>query len=308
MQSLHQQKWLQNGEIRLSTLLLLLALFVTGLFSGIILFNAFSSRHAGNQLTGNQLTTAHPGKANNKNGTNINSPFRPLSATAQVEKNHAAILTLRQEVQQLNKRIHTLKKEFFSHGKNLPGKTVKTSRQSSTSIPLPNNFPTYTLDTLIQGGVNVTVANDIIQKQSDVELKRLDLQDRAKREGYYMTTRYKKELAKIDARAVNLRNALGDSDYDRFLYKSHLNNRVKVMSVMPGSAAEQAGIQKNDIILDYNDARIFNWNELKKATAGGNRNEQVTIDVSRNGELFSLIIPRGPLGIRLGATRVAPQQ
>jgi len=308
VQSIHQKKWFQNGEIRLSTLLLLLALFVTGLFSGIILFNAFSSRH-----TGNQPTTSVSGKANNKHNAGAGNPFQPLSThplstTARIEKNHAAILTLQMEVKQLNKRIHHLKKGSFSSKKSPVEKTEKTSRQSSASVPLPNNFPTYSLDTLIQGGVNVTVANDIIQKQSDVELKRLNLQDKARREGYYMTARYRKELAKIDAQAVNLRNALGDSDYDRFLYKTHLNNRVKVMSVMPGSAAEQAGIQKNDIILDYNDERIFNWNELKKATAGGNRNEQVTIDVSRNGELFSLIIPRGPLGIRLGAARVAPQQ
>ena len=75
---------------------------------------------------------------------------------------------------------------------------------------------------------------------------------------------------------------------------------------MLGSAAEQAGIQDGDIVLSYDNSRMFNWTELKDATAEGQLGEYVSISIYRNGEIFSFSVPRGPLGMQLGATRLEP--
>ena len=51
---------------------------------------------------------------------------------------------------------------------------------------------------------------------------------------------------------------------------------------------------------------MFTWQELKDATSEGQLGEYVTISIYRNGEVYSFSVPRGPLGIQLGSTRLEP--
>lgn len=164
----------------------------------------------------------------------------------------------------------------------------------------------YSLDKLIKGGIDPGFAEDIVRRKNTIELKRLELQDRATRGGYLNTQRYYDELADINSDETNLRDELGDDLYDEYLYNSKQNNRVSIVSVMLGSAAEQAGMKKGDIVLGYDNERIFSWRELKAKTAEGQLGEYVSISVYRNAEVFSFSVPRGPLGTQLGATRLAP--
>ena len=164
----------------------------------------------------------------------------------------------------------------------------------------------FNLDTLIRGGIDPAVAEDIVRRKNSIELKRLALQDRAIRDGYLNTERYFDELEQINTQDVNLRQELGDDRYDQYLYNSKQNNRIKISSVMLGSAAEQAGIQTGDVVVSYDNMRMFTWSELKDATAEGQLGEYVSISVNRNGEIFSFSVPRGPLGTQLGATRLTP--
>ena len=55
-----------------------------------------------------------------------------------------------------------------------------------------------------------TVAEDIVRRKNSIELKRLELQDRAKRYNYLNTQRYFDELDDINKLDVNLREELGD--------------------------------------------------------------------------------------------------
>ena len=159
---------------------------------------------------------------------------------------------------------------------------------------------------MIKGGIASSIAEDIVRRKNSVELKRLELQDRAKRDNYLNTQRYYDELDDINQHDVNLREELGDESYDEYLYTSKQNNRIKIASVMLGSAAEQSGIQKGDVVLSYDNIRMFTWQELKDATTEGQLGEFVSINVYRNGEIYSFSVPRGPLGTQLGATRLEP--
>ena len=180
---------------------------------------------------------------------------------------------------------------------------VNISRNRSPSF-LPRRL--YNLDNLIKGGIASTIAEDIARRKNSVELKKLELQDRAKRDNYLNTQRYYDELDDINQQDVNLREELGDERYDEYLYTSKQNNRIKIASVMLGSAAEQSGIQKGDVILSYDNKRMFTWQELKDATTEGQLGEFVSINVYRNGEIYSFSVPRGPLGTQLGSTRLEP--
>jgi len=164
----------------------------------------------------------------------------------------------------------------------------------------------YNLENLIRGGIDPSLAEDIVRRKNSIELKRLALQDRATRDNYLNTQRYFDELVEINKQDVTLREELGDDRYDEYLFASKQNNRIRISSVMLGSSAEQAGIKKGDIVLSYNNYRMFAWQELKDATSEGQLGDYVSISINRNGEIYSFSVPRGPLGIQLGATRLEP--
>lgn len=191
--------------------------------------------------------------------------------------------------------------------------SVDTGSKLSRSVPVTNNRPSsvfnrriYNVDNLIKGGVDAGIAEDIVRRKNSIELKKLELQDRAKRDDYLGTQRYNDELESINQQDVNLREELGDQRYDEYLFNSKQNNRIKIASVMLGSAAEQVGIQKNDVVLSYDNNRMFNWQELKDATSEGQLGDYVSIEIYRDGAIYSFSVPRGPLGMQLGATRLAP--
>ena len=185
------------------------------------------------------------------------------------------------------------------------GPTIPVSRTSKRS-PSFLSRRLYNLENLIRGGIAPATAENIVRRKNSVELKKLELQDRAKRDNYLNTQRYYDELDDINQQDVNLREELGDERYDEYLYTSKQNNRIKIASVMLGSAAELSGIQKDDVVLSYDNKRMFTWQELKDATTEGQLGEFVSINIYRDGEIYSFTVPRGPLGTQLGSTRLAP--
>jgi C-terminal processing protease CtpA/Prc len=209
--------------------------------------------------------------------------------------------SLKQRLQQLEQQLQDLGAEPVAA--NLTPQQALASRNRFTSA-LTKRL--YSLDNLIKGGINPSLAEDIVRRKNSIELKRLELQDRATREGYLNTQQYFDELEAINSNDFSLREELGDQRYDEYLYDSKQNNRIRISSVMLGSATEQAGIQSGDVVLSYDNVRMFSWQELKDATAQGQLGEYVSISIYRGGQIFSFTVPRGPLGIELGATRLEP--
>lgn len=210
---------------------------------------------------------------------------------------------LKQQLQQVESTLQ----ELLS-----TSKTGATSSTGTTSISSSKRYASaltqrlYNLDNLIRGGIDASAAEDIVRRKNSIELKRLQLQDLATREDYLNTALYFEQLEDINKLDISLREELGDERYDDYLFNSRQNNRIKISSVMLGSAAEQAGILKGDIVLDYDNRRMFSWSELKDATAQGELGEYVSISIYRNGEIFSFSVPRGALGMQLGSTRLEP--
>ena len=209
------------------------------------------------------------------------------------------------EIYQIKQQLKEIEQTLAVIAETTPGSINPASitRNRSSSF-LPRRL--YNLENLLKGGIALSIADDIVRRKNSVELKRLELQDRAKRDNYLNTQRYYDELDDINQQDVNLREELGDERYDGYLYTSKQNNRIKIASVMLGSAAEQSGIQKGDIVLSYDNKRMFTWQELKDATTEGQLGEFVAINIVRNGEIYSFTVPRGPLGTQLGTTRLAP--
>jgi len=98
---------------------------------------------------------------------------------------------------------------------------------------------------------------------------------------------------------VNLQEELGDDAYDRYLFESGIPNRVSIASVIPGSAANVAGLKVGDMLVSYDYDRVYRVNTIQQATRAGVKGEYVQIQFYRDGSLLSADLPRGPLGVTL---------
>lgn len=259
--------------------------------------------------------------SNGENVTEISKNSAPMS-NSPISANPFAVKENSIDADRLNyleSELALVKQQLYEVNQTLQQLTVSSETETNTSRHEQVNQPSYrnryasaltqrlyNLDNLIRGGIDSALAEDIVRRKNSIELQRLALQDRATRDGYLNTPRYYDELAEINKQDVSLREELGDDRYDEYLYNSKQNNRIRISSVMLGSAAEQAGIEKGDIVLSYDNHRMFSWQELKDATSEGELGEYVAINIYRSGEIYSFSVPRGPLGIQLGATRLAP--
>jgi hypothetical protein len=229
---------------------------------------------------------------------------------ASSEPGSERIQLLEQQVRQLNARLDELEQTVIASVEPDPPADdigiMAINPASMADTPISRQNPMLTADNLVKAGIDPVVAADIVRRKNDVDLKLLELRDRALREGYLGTGRYQRELNALMAENVVLRDEIGDDAYDRYLFATGQRNRVKIASVMMGSPAEQAGLKSGDMILSYNDQPMFKWNELQDATTKGERGEYVNVSVMRNGQLMNMWLPRGPLGVRLGTIRVRP--
>lgn len=96
---------------------------------------------------------------------------------------------------------------------------------------------------------------------------------------------------------IELRYEIGDAEYERYQLALGRLTYVHVTEVMPGSIAESAGIRTGDVILDYDNKRLFNRGELD-GLAMGKTGQSATVTVNRDGAILKFVVPGGHLGIR----------
>ncbi|MEE9343624.1 MAG: PDZ domain-containing protein [Gammaproteobacteria bacterium] len=214
------------------------------------------------------------------------------------------ISDLEDEIQKLHQRITQLEEREGTI------QLQKVSQFPEHIVPpdeVKNRVNGLSKAALLQAGVSEVIAMDIMQHHNETEMQKLELRDNAIRNDYLNTPKYYQALRAIDDSFKTLHNEIGDRAYDHVLYATGRNNRVKVLSVIPNSPSDLAGLNKNDIILQYSDKAVFNPEELRNSTTQGHRGEYTNITLLRNGTPLTLMVPRGPLGIRLNPTRLNPQ-
>lgn len=135
------------------------------------------------------------------------------------------------------------------------------------------------------------------------ELALLYLNDRARRENWRGSPRFTLEQQRL---TEALQTELGERDYDAVLWGSGQSNRVQVAGVLSGSEASRAGLRDGDEVYSYDGRRIFEAQTLLRSTVEGNQGAQTPMVVRRNGEEVHVVLPRGPIGIRLTPLRVPP--
>ncbi len=187
-----------------------------------------------------------------------------------------------------------------------------TARSSSTAPETPARAPAIDYSksdmerALTFAGLDATAAADIKRRGDELAMAEMHVRDQATREQWLDSPRFAAEMAAIEAQRTSVRDEVGDDAYDRYLYALGQPNRVRIDDVMAQSPAEEAGLQSGDMIVRYGDTRIFAPDELVGETRNGTLGENVRLSVIRNGERLEVEVPRGPLGLRVGATQDQP--
>jgi hypothetical protein len=156
---------------------------------------------------------------------------------------------------------------------------------------------------LAKAGLETDEIERLRENYEAMELDELYLRDQAAREGWLNGGRYRRELRDLKEQ---LREDLGEEDYDRMLFATGQKNRVRVKGVIGHSPAADAGLLAGDLILRYANKRVFNPRALRTWTTRGTSGETVWIEVLRNGEIISVAVPRGPLGVKIEGESLSP--
>jgi hypothetical protein len=162
-------------------------------------------------------------------------------------------------------------------------------------------------EVLIEAGFAARDVEAFRRRIDALAMERLYLRDQATREGWLDSSRYREESRRISQSRLATRDEYGEELYDWFLYTTKHPNRIRVSQVFEGSPADEAGVRVGDLIVRYDDRKIFGGHDLQESTVSGTAGELTPVELDRAGEEVRIYIPRGPLGIRLqGATQKPP--
>ncbi len=186
-------------------------------------------------------------------------------------------------------------------GKSEPPSEQKTDDDGKTEAP--KDPEKVSEDRFLAAGFDPVSAAGLKKRASEIEMDRLYLRHRARREGWHRTPEYDEAVREL---RQGMKNELGEDTYDRFLYASERSNRLLVDSVMESSPAQQTGLQPGDIIFRYDGSRVFSYRDLRDATSRGEMGETVPVEIRRGAEILEVELPRGPLGVSLDRTTVQP--
>ena len=163
--------------------------------------------------------------------------------------------------------------------------------------------PVFDESLLLAEGMSASEALRLREKFESLQMEELYLRDLATREGWVKKGRFYRSLEKV---RDEFRNSMSDDDFDRLLYAAGRNNRVVLTHVLNDSPAEDAGLMDGDVVMSYDDARIFMPRDLQRATPATRSGELTPMIVLRDGELIRVFLPGGPIGAQLSPQKEAP--
>jgi hypothetical protein len=234
-------------------------------------------------------------------GPDIKIPARELPRATAGQEAAPGWARVERELRDLRRRIAVLEQREARETAVVPA-----SRDPEETGGGLTRIPESRRSALAAAGVPAVEAEDIVRRLGHQELERLELRDRAIREGWYRSERYREELRDMETQTPRLREEIGELAYERYLFATGKPNRVRVTSVIEGSEAERAGLLPGDVIITYAESPMFNGSDVRGATTAGERGEMVPVQVMRGGSLTEAWLPRGPMGVRLDPVRIDP--
>lgn len=241
------------------------------------------------------------------NAPNEESHPNTADATADITKLNLLFQKEIQARKDLEKRLEALNQQVAKLSSNSASATGQNpSDQTVDRSDLDGSDKDwFNEQALLDAGIDSSQANQLKDYFEQLEMERLYLRDQSVREDW-SREQLREAMQTLANKEDELKNQLGESAYDSYLYASGQPNRVAVTSVLSSAPAGNAGILTGDHIIRYDNQRIYDWRDLREATASGNVNDTVTVEVERDGKTMQFYLARGPLGIRMNSVSVGP--
>ncbi len=230
-------------------------------------------------------------------------PARAPAPVSEAQDGKDTVARLREQLAEERSRRVALESRLAVRQGNAPPGDGAPATASEPGKPAPSKDGWPDEAVLREAGISPADLELLRTRLEEIELERLYVRDQATREGWLGRPRFRLRMQELDRRYEALREDLGDDVWDWVLYASGRDNRVVVSRVMQGSVSQDAGIERGDVFLRYDDRRIFDVAGLQRSTTTGQAGETVAVDVLRDGEEYRFYVPRGPLGLGLGPTR-----
>jgi membrane-associated protease RseP (regulator of RpoE activity) len=299
--------------------LLIPVAFLTGIVAGVLAVGGYGTTPEPSHATGSpDISSVEQQRSEPKTGGPSATRLRAAALSPAPEESVSSgpgteIADLRADLHsladgwiRLQTDVATLVRRIDKLEQRVSAGAVRAAAGDASARPPRPATPEDRRAVLVQSGLAETRAEEILWRQGRHELDRLELRDVATREGWFGSDRYRDELALIDEEAVDLRAEIGEDVYDRYLFAAGEDNRVEIESIIPGSAAQEAGLRPGDLVESYGGNRVFTFGDLRDATSQGDRGELVVVRVRRDGGRVDAWLPRGPLGVRLDRARLDP--
>lgn len=164
-------------------------------------------------------------------------------------------------------------------------------RARSRRPATPEETERRRLERFVEVGFTRDRAEWIERRVGELRLEALEAQHEAERTGESFPG------ASVRRADERLRDEIGDADYERYLTALGRPTSVTVRNVLPGSAAELAGLRPGDSVISYGGRRVFDMRELNRLTLEGHPGEAVAVEVLRDGQPMQVYVQRGPVGI-----------
>lgn len=235
----------------------------------------------------------------------LESQLADLAQSLKLEQQ--STLALQQEVAELSEQLLQPQSSVDLDSASTILENQDASAQTDLSEQISARLaPLSDEEALVAAGADTDTARNLALRLDEYTLAQLDFRDRAAREGWLDSEDYAQRRELELPPRIDIRAEVGSDVWDHYLYINGRDNRVRVASVLAGSAASNAGIEVGDFVLEYAGSRVFTVRELQRATRQGERGEQVIVRLGRADTTLDTTMPRGPLGVTLSAERRAP--
>ena len=241
------------------------------------------------------LISTNPGQAESSE-----SAMPSFDAAAPVEERirvlEQAVIQEQQARQFLEDEILILREEIEQQGAGPVDvderdmEAIQTRREAFMARRFGSSSTQGQLERLIEAGISPEQAEWIVRRESELQMEMLQARYEAMQSDN--TRRFFGSATDSDLRA-----ALGEADYERYLTANGRSTSVGIGNVIPNSPAQQGGLRPGDQIVRYDGERVFSMMDMAGHIMENEAEGNVVVDIERDGMPMQLVIPRGPLGV-----------
>ncbi len=239
---------------------------------------------------------------------------RPPAATAEPARDQAFAIVdaLSEHLDRETEERLRLQERVADLERRTAGETDPFPSAGGSPIPDPAEPPAggtredSAYSAFLEAGFSEDEARWYEQLRDETAMARLYIRDQAAREGWLNSPRFGETLSALPGSLASLQASMDEETFARYLYAIGRPNQVRVNGVLDGSAAANAGLETNDVILRYAGQRLYGARALRDLTRGGEAGELVAVEVRRGDQLVQTYVPRGPLGVNITSERGLP--